>query len=1359
MLSGTSATIMGPPPAAAAVASSSSSGGLLNLVLAPGAGGSLGSLAGLIASAGATAQATGIPGLYEVQGPAAAMGSLAAQLAASPAVEYAAPPMTVAVADAPNNPSYLNDTQWYLDGTWGINAPGAWSVTTGSSQVIVADTDTGIAYNNAALVDNLWLNQAEIPNSVRPNLTDTNGDGLITFTDLNQSVNQGSGKIVDVNKDGRIDGSDVIAQASSGGWASGSTQDGDTAHPDDLIGWNSVSNNDNPLDGNGHGTFTAGEIAAVGNNATGVTGVNWSVQIMSSQMLSSSGSGTDSEAVAAIEYAVNHGAKVINASWGGGGVDPTIASAIQYADQHGVIIVAAAGNSGSNDDNSGSWFSPASYSVNYPNLISVAATDINGNLASWSNYGVHSVQLAAPGVSIYGTYPSGDGVNSGTSMATPLVTGTVALVEAAHPTWSMSQVIDAVLNTTTPDPHLAGKVMTGGIVNAAAAVADTDGPYVVSASPGGAISGGAGLSTIQVTFNEEINPATFSPAQVTLTGPGGAVSAVSVAPVAGSNDHTFAITFPTRSAAGAYTLTVGPNVEDWYGNAMNQNRNGVNGEAADAFVETINQASGGSGDVLLVAGIPSNATAGVSYSFAVTALAPGGGTDTGFSGTIDFSSTDPQVAGLPSSYTFNPSSDKGVHTFSVTFKTAGMQSITATEPSASAVTGSEGDILVQAAAAKTLAITTSGNPTAGVPFAVTVTAKDAYGNVATGYVGTLGLSSTDTAAQLPLTYNGNTPAGLVPATYAFAPEQLGTGTFDVTFETAGTQSLTATDTGNSSLTVTASGLDVQAGSGSGAKGNPNATATTFANPVGSSASGEAVTLTATVKATGSGVANPTDGSVSFYQGSTLLGTVNLSGSDQATFTTAALSAGTDAFFAAYNGDAATYQPSTSPVMTQAVDHYATNLALSSSAASVGTGQWVTFTATATVVGPSGTTPPMPTGTVTFYDGTTALGTVSLNSSDQATWMISTLIPGSHAIVAVYNGDSLTQVDQSPTITETVTPSSQSAVYVNSAWAGDPNGTIVTVGGNTYTIGTNAFPTIQDGVNGVAAGGTVNVLAGTYSEQVAIGQSLTLAGAGASSTTLSFPTETSGPTPPPNPTGAQITILGGPSVSVTVSGLTLAGLPSVTGIADGAGAVLAMSGVAISGDDVGLSVGGGSTATVTGSSITGDSIGIWDANAGTATVTQSAVTGDGTGILVGNGGGDISTLSASRTASRAMSWACRTSRTPRSTPSRRTSPPTTGGAASPGPPAPPIPAAPACPWPATSTSPPGSASTPTARHPASRGSRRRPVPTTPCRPSSSSPPSPPPRRSRGRRWRTSRSSRRRMPAATSASTSAGRSVWP
>ncbi len=1143
LLSGTPQT--GIPPAALSL-----EGPVLNLVLAPGTGGSLGPLAGLIAHAGGSVEATGIPGYYLVQAPAAEMGSLQTQLAGNPAVEYIAPPRTVQAADAPNNPLYDNNTEWYLDGPFGINAPGAWTVTSGSSQVIVADTDTGISYNSPDLLNNIWINQAEIPASVRTDLTDTNGDGLITFADLNATVNgvavnQGAGKITATG--GVVNGSSVLAPLSSGGWASGSTQDGSTATPDDLIGWNFVSNTDNPIDQDSHGTFTAAEIAAVGNSAAGSSGADWSVQIMGVQFLDSTGSGSDTAAALSIEYAVDHGAKVINASWGGSGTDPTIAAAIQYADQYGVIIVAAAGNDlagGTDDDNSATWFSPASYSVDFPNLIGVAATTESGTRASYSDYGVQSVQIAAPGNNLYGlSLNNGFAYDSGTSMAAPLVTATVALVEAAHPTWSMSQVIDAVLDTVTPDPALAGMVTSGGIVNAAAAVANTDGPYVVSSTPTGAIAGGSGLSSIQVTFNEEINPATFTPAQVSLAGPLGSLSGISVAAVAGSNDHTFDITFPNQSASGAYTLEVGPDVQDWYGNDMNQNRNGSNGEAtADQFSETIEQASGSSSDVLLVSGVPASVTAGATFSFTVTALAPGGGTDTGFVGTVDLSSSDPQVAGLPATFAFT-STNKGTHTFtSVAFKTAGPQSITATAATVPAETGTEGNILVQPAAAKSLLLSDSGNPTAGVPFAITVTAMDPYGNVASGYGGTVDLSSTDPAAAFPVTYGGSNPAAPVAATYSFAPERQGTGTFYVTFETSGTQSLTATDSSTSTITGTASSLGVQAGSA--ALSNPDATATTFATAVGSSASGQSVTLTATV--TASGVASPTDGTVTFFAGSTVLGTVSLNRTNQASYPAGPLSAGTYAFYAVYDGDAATYKPSASPVFTQVVNHFAANVALSASSPTSSFGQSLTFTATVSVVGVAGVTSPAPTGMVTFYDGTTALGTESLNASNQAMLTTSSLAPGTHSIVAVYTGDTLTQTNQSVTLAETVTPTSQSVVYVDPAWADDTKLSQVILDGNMLTIGVNAFVTIQGGVDGVAPGGTVNVLAGTYSEQVTIGQSLSIAGAGASSTILSAPTGATG--------GSQIELSGGSTVSVTISGLSLSGASLLSGIAENSGAI-------------------------------------------------------------------------------------------------------------------------------------------------------------------------------------------------------------
>ena len=669
----------------------------LDLQLGPNAGPALASLTQMIATAGATIHPTTVSGLYVLDSPSSNVRQLAAELAASPAVDYAVPMTIFHDLQVPNDPDFTNGDEWHLNGTWGINAPLAWSTTTGSNKVIVADTDTGITYNHPDLYDNVWINQAEIPSSVLPNLTDVNGDGVITFTDLNSvvngvKVNQGPGKITDTNGDGVITATDLLAPTTSGGWASGSTQDGATAYPDDLIGWNFVANNNNPIDQAGHGTFTAGEIGAVGNNALGVAGAAWTVQVMPVQFLNSSGSGGDAAGSAAIHYAVDHGAKVINASWGGGGTDPTIASAVDYANQHGVIIVAAAGNSGTDDDTS--FFAPASYSAQYPNLIAVAATGSNGALASFSNYGTGTVQLAAPGLNVFGTGLNGAyGGDSGTSMAAPLVAGTLALVEAAHPTWSMSQVIDAVLDHTTPDPGLAGKVTTGGIVNAAAAVANTDGPYVVSGSPDGSVNAASGLSKVRLTFNEEIDPSTFTASQVTLTGPGGAISGVTVTAVSGSNNHKFDISFPTQSAAGAYTLNVGTGVHDWYGNALNQNRNLVNGEASDAFVETIRQTAPGSSDLLSVTGIPTGAVAGTSETFTVTALSPNGGTDTSYLGTIQFSSADPQAV-LPGNYPFT-AANAGTATFAVTFKTAGTQSITATDSLNPAIIGTEENFVVQ----------------------------------------------------------------------------------------------------------------------------------------------------------------------------------------------------------------------------------------------------------------------------------------------------------------------------------------------------------------------------------------------------------------------------------------------------------------------------------------------------------------------------------------------------------------------------------------------------------------------------------------------------------------------------------------
>jgi subtilisin family serine protease len=709
------------------------------------------------------------------------------------------PVRTVGLLTVPNDPDYVNGNQWQLNGTWGVNAPAAWSVTTGSDGVIVADVDSGLNYNLPDLYDNVWLNQPEIPASVVGNLADTNNDGVITFTDLNSPVNQGPGKIEDTNGDGVITGADVLAATSAGGWVNPNapnTQDGDTAAPNDFIGWNFAANTNNPMDDLGHGTFTASVIGEVTNNAVGGAGLVWNAQIMPLKFLDSSGDGTDYAAAEAIEYAVRHGAKVINASWGSTGADPTIEAAIQYANKYGVIIVAAAGNSGTDDDTS--FFSPAAYSAQYPNVISVAAIGSDGTLASFSNYGVNTVQIAAPGVNVYGTLSNGTyGAMSGSSMAAPLVTGTVALVEAAHPSWTMSQVIDAVLDTVTPDPALAGKVSTGGVVNAGAAVANTDGPYVVSATPGGSSYTAGASFTLELTFNEEINPATFTAAQVALSGPGGSVPAngVSVSPIAGSNNHEFQISFAAPTVAGSYTLNVGPGIEDWYGNQMNQNRNGVNGEASDAFVETGITVQAAALAKLAVTGFPANATAGTPYNVTVTTTDTYGNVITGYIGTVSVSSTDPNAV-LPGAYTF-VAADQGTHTFTAVLDTAGAQAITATD-TASGISGGETGIAVQAAALARLAVT--GFPTsivAGTPSAITVSTEDSYNNIITCYRGAVSLDSSDLNATLP-------------AVYTFTASDAGTHTFAVSLDTAGTQSITAQDVQDSAIVDSESGIVVRA---------------------------------------------------------------------------------------------------------------------------------------------------------------------------------------------------------------------------------------------------------------------------------------------------------------------------------------------------------------------------------------------------------------------------------------------------------------------------------------------------------------------------------------------------------------------
>jgi hypothetical protein len=352
-----------------------------------------------------------------------------------------------------------------------------------------------------------------------------------------------------------------------GGWADRVSNDGDR-FLDDLIGWNFVTNTNNPMDDYGHGTHVAGSIGAVGNNWQGVCGVAWNVQLMAVKFLDGSGNGSIDKYIAALRYAVAKGAKVSNNSWTGASYSSDLVTALNEARAAGHIFVAAAGNQGSNNDAQAVY--PAGFQID--NIVSVAATDRYDNLAGFSNYGAQSVTLAAPGVDILSTTRGNTyGSNSGTSMATPHVVGTLALVWSIRPTWTYRQVITQVVSTVDRLPSLTGKVSSSGRVNAARAVgvvqAQSTPPRITSAVPSGPAA--HTLSKVRVTFDRAIALSSFSRYDVLLTGPSGqAIYIWDVRVVAGSGDRTFDITFATQTAAGAYNLRIGPEVTDLTGTRM-----------------------------------------------------------------------------------------------------------------------------------------------------------------------------------------------------------------------------------------------------------------------------------------------------------------------------------------------------------------------------------------------------------------------------------------------------------------------------------------------------------------------------------------------------------------------------------------------------------------------------------------------------------------------------------------------------------------------------------------------------------------------------------------------------------------------
>jgi subtilisin family serine protease len=355
----------------------------------------------------------------------------------SPDVEYAEPDFLLQPTVSPNDTYFsrlygLNNTGHtgaIVDAD--IDAKAAWNITSGSPTTLVAVIDEGVDIRHPDLKNNIWVNLDEVP----ANGIDDDGNGYI----------------------------------------------------DDVHGYD-FANNDasvyDAADGDDHGTHVAGTIAAQGNNGIGVAGVDWRASILVCKFMGPNG-GYTSDAIEALNYAVVNGAKISNNSWAGGGRSQALQDAIARADAAGHLFVAAAGNNGSNNDTTPSY--PASYTN--PNIISVAATDDRDALASFSNFGATTVDLAAPGVNILSTLPSNRyGIYSGTSMATPHVAGVAALIKSQHPTLSDEQLKAQILQFAEPKNSLQGKVATSGRLNAYASLAqivalDSTDPTVTSTKP------------------------------------------------------------------------------------------------------------------------------------------------------------------------------------------------------------------------------------------------------------------------------------------------------------------------------------------------------------------------------------------------------------------------------------------------------------------------------------------------------------------------------------------------------------------------------------------------------------------------------------------------------------------------------------------------------------------------------------------------------------------------------------------------------------------------------------------------------------------------------------------------------------
>ncbi|MEA2077729.1 MAG: S8 family serine peptidase [Candidatus Marinimicrobia bacterium] len=327
---------------------------------------------------------------------------LSEEIANDPSVEYAEPDYYVYMMIAPDDPFYASGDQWHIDA---VNAPAAWDSTTADTNQVISIIDTGVDWDHPDLDSKIWINRDEL-------------DGIEGVDD---------------------DGNGYI---------------------DDIRGWDFINDDNDPNDDNSHGTHVAGIAAAETNNAVGVAGIAWNAKIMPIKILQSSGSGSSSDLAAGIDYAAQNGATVINMSLGSYGESYTVKTACENAYAYAVLI-AAAGNDGYKVDPPFPPYPPYApmYPACYGFVLGVEASTETGGLAAFSNYDPsgpvdvgnaynHNYEVRAPGTDIYSTFPNGNYRDlSGTSMATPIVSGTVALMKTYNASQSTEQIFARLIQS------------------------------------------------------------------------------------------------------------------------------------------------------------------------------------------------------------------------------------------------------------------------------------------------------------------------------------------------------------------------------------------------------------------------------------------------------------------------------------------------------------------------------------------------------------------------------------------------------------------------------------------------------------------------------------------------------------------------------------------------------------------------------------------------------------------------------------------------------------------------------------------------------------------------------------------------